>query len=126
MIVDRDGQRLLRPLLPDHVLVEYILDLHGCGDLSDRLGDLALFILGKDLVAQRDALVADVDGWAGNELPNRVLGLSAERTAEVFVVRGHSGRRKRRVKRERDAPAERSARRGSLTLTTRGPNGQWC
>ena len=61
VVVDRDRERLLRLLLPDHVLVEDVLDLLRRRDLSDRLGDLALFVLGEDLVAERDALVADVD-----------------------------------------------------------------
>ena len=87
VIVDRDRERLLRLLLADHVLVENVLDLLRRRDLGDRLGDLALLVLGEDLVAERDALVADVDGRAGDELPDRVLRLSAERAAEVFVVR---------------------------------------
>ena len=87
VIVDRDRQRLLRLLLPDHVLVENVLDLLRRRDLRDRLGDLALLVLGEDLVAEGDALVADVDGRSGDELPDRVLRLSAERAAEVFVVR---------------------------------------
>ena len=87
MVVDGDCQRLLRLLLPDHVLIERVLDLLWSRDLSDRLGDLALFVLGEDLIAERDALVADVDGGPGDELPDRVLRLSAERAAKVFVVR---------------------------------------
>ena len=61
MVVDGDGEGLLGLLLPDHVLVEDVLDLLRGGDLGDRFGDLALFVLGQDLVAERDALVADVD-----------------------------------------------------------------
>ena len=87
VIVDRDGERLLRLLLPDHVLVERVLDLLRRRDLRDRFRDLALFVLREDLVAERDALVADVDGRAGDELPDRVLRLAAERAAQVFVVR---------------------------------------
>src|SRR4029079_4929053 len=87
VIVHRDRQRLLRLLLTDDVLVEGVLDLLWSRDLGDRFGYLALLILGEDLIAERDALVADVNRWAGDELPNRVLGLSAERTTKVFVVR---------------------------------------
>ena len=88
VIVDRDGERLLRLLLPDHVLVEDVLDLLRRRDLSDRLGYLALLVLRQNLVAESDALVADVDGRTGDELPDRVLRFPAERAAEVFVL-GH-------------------------------------
>jgi len=89
MVVDRDRERLLGRLLSDHVLVEGRLDLVRGGDPGDRLrDDLALLILREDLIAERDALVADVDRGARDELPDRVLGLAAEGTAEVAVV-GH-------------------------------------
>ncbi len=86
MIVDGDGERLLRALLPDHVLIEHILDLLRRRDLGDRLRYLSLLILGENLVAEGNALVADVDRRARDELPHGVLGLSAERTTQVFIV----------------------------------------
>jgi len=64
--------------------------------LTDSCGGIALFRVpaivavngfSEDLIAERDTLVADVDRRAGNEFPNRVLGLSAERATQVFVVR---------------------------------------
>ncbi len=88
VIVDRDRQGSLGPLLPDHVLVQDRLDLIGGGDLGDGIRDVPLLVLRQDLVAQRNAFVADVDRRAGNELPDRILRLSAERAAEMFVV-GH-------------------------------------
>src|SRR2546428_816316 len=88
MVVDRDGEGLLRPLLADHVLVQHLLDLGRGGDLRDGLGDLALLVLRQDLVAEGDALIANVDRRTGNELPDRVLRLAAERAAEVLIV-GH-------------------------------------
>src|SRR5690348_5156525 len=97
MIVDRDRQRLLRALLADHILVEYVFDLLGRRDLGYGLGDLPLFIFRQDLVAERDALVADVDRWPGNEFPDRVLGLSAERAAQVFVVRHNESLQRTRM-----------------------------
>src|SRR5678815_2609420 len=90
VIVDRHRQRLLRVLLPDHVLVEDGLDLLRRGDLGDRLGNLALFVLSENLVAEGDALVANVDRRTGDELPDRVFRFAAERAAEVFIV-GHGG-----------------------------------
>src|SRR5256885_94789 len=88
VVVDRHGERLLRLLLADHVLVQYVFNLGGDGDLGDRLGDLALLVLRQDLVAEGDALIANVDRWSGNELPDRVLRLAAEGAAEVLIV-GH-------------------------------------
>src|SRR6185437_10184664 len=92
VVVDGDGERLLGFFLSDHVLVEDFFDFLRCGDLRDRFGDLALFILGENFVAERDALVADVDGRTGDELPNGILRLAAERATQVFVVR-HRGPR---------------------------------
>jgi hypothetical protein len=86
--VDRDREEPLGPLLSHDVLVEDFLDLGRGGDLGDRLGDLPLLVLRQDLVAERNALVADVHGRPGDELPDGVLGLSAERTAQVLVA-GH-------------------------------------
>src|SRR5262249_32281679 len=88
VVIDRDRQRLLRVLLSDHVLIEYVLDLVRRWNLCNRLGYLALFVLGKNLVAKGDALVANVDGWPRNELSDRVFRFAAERAAEVFIV-GH-------------------------------------
>src|SRR5207249_8793601 len=88
VVVDRHGEGLLGLLLPDHVLVQHLLDLGRDRDLSDRLGDLPLLVFRQDLVAERDALVADVDRRPGDELPDRVLRLAAERAAEVLIV-GH-------------------------------------
>ena len=90
VIVDGNRQCLLRVLLPDHVLVEDVLDLVRRRDLGNCLGDLTLFILGENLVAEGDALVANVDRGPGDELPNRVFRFAAERAAEVFIV-GHGG-----------------------------------
>src|SRR6266511_1020170 len=88
VVVDRDGQGLLGLLLADHVLVQHVLDLRRRRDLGDRLGDLPLLVLRQDLVAEGDALVADVDRRPGDELPDRVLRLAAEGAAEVLIV-GH-------------------------------------
>ena len=88
MIVNGDGQRLLRLLLTDHVLVEDILDLLRRGDLGYRLSYLALLILRQNLVAESDAFVADVNGRSGNELPDGILRFAAEGATEVFLL-GH-------------------------------------
>src|ERR1700682_3058657 len=88
MIVHGDGQCLLRLLLPDHVLVENILDLLGRRDLGYRLSYLAFLILRQNLVAESNDLVAYVNRRSGNELSDRVLRLSTERAAKMFLL-GH-------------------------------------
>src|SRR5213596_772427 len=84
VVVDRDRQDLLGALLADHVLVEDLLDL---GRLRHRRGGreslLLVDLLGDEVVAEVDALVADVDGRAGDQLADLVLTLAAERADEV-------------------------------------------
>ena len=80
------GEDLLGPVLPDHVLVEHGLDLGRLGEAADLLTLLLLPLLRDDVVAQLDALVADVDGGAGDQLAHLPLRLPAERAREVDVV----------------------------------------
>src|SRR5204863_9761636 len=77
---------LLRALLPDDVVVEEALDLHRRRQRDRGAVLLALALLGDDVVAELDALVADVDGGTGDELPDFPLPLSAERAREIAVV----------------------------------------
>jgi hypothetical protein len=80
VVVDRDRQDLLGPLLADDVLVERVLDLVRVRELgarrlrTRRLEELLL----DDLLAQVDALVADVHALARDELANLLLALPAE------------------------------------------------
>jgi len=87
VIVDGDGEGLLGTVLPDHVLVQHILDFGRRGDLRDGFGDFALFVLRQNLIAERDALIADIDRRPGDELPDGILGFTAKRAAEMLVVR---------------------------------------
>src|SRR5690606_241858 len=78
---------LLRALLADHVLVEDVLDLAGARDGQlGVLGGLAIDLLGDDVVAEPDALVADVDRGTGDELLHLLLRLAAEGAAQALVV----------------------------------------
>src|SRR5262249_43229245 len=86
VVVDRDGEDLLRPLLPDHVVVEEGLDLDRRRQRDRRAVLLALALLGDDVVAELDALVANVDGGAGDELPDFSLPLPTEGAGEIAVV----------------------------------------
>ncbi len=61
VVVDRHGEDFLRPVLPDDVGVQELLDVLGLGDLLAALVDaldLGLFL--DDAPAQFDALVADI------------------------------------------------------------------
>ena len=65
VVVDGDGEDLLRALLADDVVVEDRLDLGRLGDGGGAGVRLVLLdLLGDDVVAEADALVADVDGRA--------------------------------------------------------------
>ncbi len=78
VVVDRDREHLLRPLLIDHVLVEEREDLLRLRKLVElQLGGLGELFL-DDLVAQVDALVADVDAGTGDQLLDLLLALPAE------------------------------------------------
>jgi hypothetical protein len=88
VVVDRHGQLLLGLVLPDHVAVEEILDLLGLGQLG--LGGLGLedAVLGNDVEADVDTLVADVDRGPGDELLDVPLALIAEGAAQDVAVPG--------------------------------------
>jgi hypothetical protein len=84
VIVNRDGEDLLRALLADDVLVEDRLYLGGLRDRRGAaVGLLLLHLLRNDVVAEADALVADVDRGPGDELLHFLLRFSAERAVQV-------------------------------------------
>ena len=95
MVVDRDRELLLRLFLADDVLVEELLDF-----LRDRqrgagaAARLEAVVVRDDVVADLDALVADEDRRARDQLADVVLVLVAERAAEDLAVAGffyHAG-----------------------------------
>ena len=90
MVVDGDRERALRVLLADHVLVEDAVDLARLGQVGDveaRRGDELLV---DDLVTEIDALVADVDAGAGDQLLDLALGLAAEAAQQLLVGFGRT------------------------------------
>src|SRR3989442_1538582 len=93
VVVDRDGQDLLRPLLADHVLVEDVLDLGGFGERADLAALLFFPLLGDDIVAELDALVADVHRRAGDQFTDVILALPAERALQGSVAFARSSHR---------------------------------
>src|SRR5207244_11186871 len=93
VVVDRDREDLLGPLLANDVLVERFLDLARAGQGRRRaLGPRRLeHLLFDDLLAEVDALVADVDALAGDQLANLLLALPAEGAAvwDLGLAGGH-------------------------------------
>src|SRR5688572_4729333 len=97
VVVNGHRQDLLGALLTDHVLIEDGLDLGRLGKGAD-LPRLFLFpLLGDDVVAELDALVADVDGGPGDELAHIVLALAAERALQRPVAFARPTRHARRA-----------------------------
>ena len=85
VLVDGDGQALFSLLLPDDVLVEERLYLGWLRKRRARGDGLGLLVVRDDLVADVNALVADVDGGPGDELLDFVLRLAAERAAQRVI-----------------------------------------
>ena len=87
MVIDGDREGLLGRILSDDVLIEELVDFPGLGQFpaDRRLGRLAELLF-DDLVAQVDALIADVDAGAGNELLDLLLTLAAEGTLQQVAT----------------------------------------
>ena len=78
VVVHRDRQVALRRVLPDDVLVQELVDLRRLRQLVELdLAGLGQFLL-DDLVAEIDALIADVHAGAGDEFLHLLLALPAE------------------------------------------------
>ena len=88
VVVDGDGELLLGPFLADDVLVEELLDFLRRRQRRAGAAVLEAVVVGDDVVADLDALVADEDGRAGNQLADVVLVLVAERAPQDFGFAG--------------------------------------
>ncbi len=91
VVVDGDRQRALGGLLADHVLVEHVVDLPRLGEVLEVEHRRGRELLVDDLVAEIDALVADVDPGPGDQLLDLPLGLAAEAAEELLVGVGWPG-----------------------------------
>src|SRR5690606_13552944 len=84
------GQGPLGPVLAHDVLLEELVDLPRLGQCPETevtgLGQLLL----DDLVAQVDALVADVDPGARDELLDLLLTLAAEGALQQVAALSHA------------------------------------
>ena len=86
MVVDGDRERLLGDVLTDDVLVEELVDLAGLGEFAKAgFRGLAELLL-DDLVAEVDALVADVDAGTRDELLDLLLALATEGALEEIAA----------------------------------------
>lgn len=86
VVVHSHRENLLRAMLSNDVLVEDRFDVRGFWNRRrPRVGFVLLNFLGNDVVAEPNALVADVDRRTGNELLHFFLGFAAERAAEIAV-----------------------------------------
>jgi hypothetical protein len=84
MVMDRNGKNFLCSFLTDNVLIENAFDLGRFGHVRRR-GQILIVIdfFGNYIIAQIDAFIADVDGWASDKLPDLILALSAKRADEI-------------------------------------------
>jgi hypothetical protein len=85
VVVDGDRERPLGVLLSDDVLVQDLVDLPRLGQVLQLEDGRRRQLLVDDLVAEIDALVADVDAGAGDQLLDLPLRLAAEAAEELLV-----------------------------------------
>ena len=89
MVVDGDSELLLGFLLADDVLIQVFLQLEGFRQFVRGGVRLLVPVVLEDLVADRDAFIANVGAGIiarrGNQLADNVLALVAEGTAQGVV-----------------------------------------
>src|SRR5688500_10186524 len=90
VVVDRDGELLLGLFLADDVFVEELLDVlrHRQRRRPGAPAGFEFVVVRDDVVADLDALVANEDRRARDQLADVILVLVAERTAEDLAVAG--------------------------------------
>ena len=87
VIMDRDREHLLGVILTDDIVIKNFADFLGERNAVARLHQRGIVLLADDVHAQFDALVADENGRAGDELAHLVLALAAERAVERILIR---------------------------------------
>src|SRR6266508_500302 len=86
VVVHRHREGLLGHVLADDVLVQEVVDLPRLREFGQADVGALVELLLDDLVAEIDALVADVDAGAGDQLLHLLLALSAERALEQVAA----------------------------------------
>ena len=82
VIVHGDREHALGVELTDHVVVEDLADFLRGRDAVARLHQRGLVLLADDVHAEFDAFIADEHGRTGDEFPDFVLALAAERAIQ--------------------------------------------
>jgi nucleoside-diphosphate-sugar epimerase len=85
VVVDGYGQGALGAVLSDDVLVQDVVDLARLRKVLELEGGRSGELFIDDLVAEVDALVADIDAGAGDQLLDLALRLAAEAAEELLV-----------------------------------------
>ena len=85
VVVDRHAERALGRLLADDVLLQDRVDLDRLRQVLEVEGRAPGQLLVDDLVAEIDALVADVDAGTGDQLLDLALRLPAEAAEKLLV-----------------------------------------
>ena len=78
MVVDRNGQRLLRLVLADHILIENVTNFLRFRNILESDFSVIAEFLCDDLIAELDALITDIDTGPCHEFPHLLLRLAAE------------------------------------------------
>jgi hypothetical protein len=91
MVVHRHGQGLLGVFLADAGEVKLTLEFRGLGDAGALLGFPGRCgkLLVEDLLAENDAVIADVNARSGNELLDLGVGLAAKAAQRQAGWAGH-------------------------------------
>src|ERR1035438_6704156 len=85
VVVNRDGQHLLRMVLADHIIVENLADFLRHRNAVARFHQRGVLLLLEDVLAQLNAFVANEHGRTGNKLAHLLLALAAERAVERIL-----------------------------------------
>jgi hypothetical protein len=93
VVVDGDREGPLGALLADDVLVQDRVDLLRLRQALQLECRRRLKLLVDDLVAEIDALVADIDARPGNQLLDLALRLPAEAAEKLLIGVGWTGQR---------------------------------
>jgi hypothetical protein len=84
MLINGNGQTLLRFVLPDDIFIEKIFYILRFRKIRANSGSFRAFVVVNDLITDVDAFITDVNAGTGDQLSDIVLGLAAKRTAEKF------------------------------------------
>jgi hypothetical protein len=93
MVVNCDRQSFLRVILANALNIELTLDFRGLGDVNPRLlfARLCRKFFVEDLLAQHDAIIADVNARTGDQFFDFGVGLPAKAAQRDIRRARHAG-----------------------------------